>query len=127
MRAWCHGVGDIRVIADTEVRRPLRTPARRPVIALEARHAGAAAPARIRMIVPGPLAGVSQAPSISPQAGAQLAATYSHAALSKKVMSLVTKLEFCRLVFGRLDQFLGNKLIQNGPFVRLQIRARTVQ
>ena len=42
-------------------------------------------------------------------------------------MSFVTKLEFCRFVFGRLDQFLGNKLIQNGPFVRLQIRARTVQ
>jgi len=42
-------------------------------------------------------------------------------------MSLVTKLEFCRLAFGRLDQSLRNKLIKNGPFVRLQICTWSVQ
>jgi hypothetical protein len=56
-----------------------------------------------------------------------LTAAYSHPALGEEVVSLVSKLEFCRFVFGRLDEFLGNKLIKNSLFVRLQIRAGSLQ
>jgi hypothetical protein len=56
-----------------------------------------------------------------------LATAYSYATLSEKVMSLVTKLEFCRFVFGWLDQSLRNKLMKNGSFVPLQICAWSVE
>ena len=56
-----------------------------------------------------------------------LAAAYSHAALGEKVMSIVTKLEYCGVAFGRNDQSLSYKLIKNGPFVPLQIRAGSLQ
>jgi hypothetical protein len=56
-----------------------------------------------------------------------LATAYSHAALGEKVVSFVTKLEFCGVVFGRLDESLRDKLIKNSPFVRLQIRAGSLQ
>jgi hypothetical protein len=42
-------------------------------------------------------------------------------------VSFVTKLEFCGVVFGRLDESLRDKLIKNSPFVRLQIRAGSLQ
>jgi hypothetical protein len=57
----------------------------------------------------------------------RLTTAYTHATLGEKVMSLVTKLEFCRVVFGRLDKSLGNKVIQNSPFVRLQIGAGSLK
>jgi hypothetical protein len=56
-----------------------------------------------------------------------LTTAYSYATLGEKVVSLVTKLEFCGLAFGRLDKSFGDKLIQNSSFVRLQIRAGAVQ
>jgi hypothetical protein len=43
------------------------------------------------------------------------------------VVSLLTKLEFCGVVFGRLDKSLCDKLIKKSPFVRLQIRAGSLQ
>jgi hypothetical protein len=57
----------------------------------------------------------------------RLTTAYTHATLGEKVMSLVTKLEFCRVVFTRLDKSLGNKVIQNSPFVRLQISAGSLK
>ena len=57
----------------------------------------------------------------------RLTTAYTHATLGEKVMSLVTKLEFCRVVFGRLDKSLANKVIQNSPFVRLQIGAGSLK
>ena len=42
-------------------------------------------------------------------------------------MSLVSKLEFCWIVIGRLDKSLRDKLIKNSPLVRLQIRAGACQ
>jgi hypothetical protein len=56
-----------------------------------------------------------------------LTTAYSYAALGQKVVSLLTKLEFCRVVFGRLDKSLCDKLIKDSPFVRLQIRAGSFQ
>jgi hypothetical protein len=50
-----------------------------------------------------------------------LAAAYSHAALRENVMSIVTKLEYCGIAFGRNDQSLSYKLIKNRPFAPLQI------
>ena len=38
----------------------------------------------------------------------QLATAYSHAALGEEAVSLATKLEFRRVVFGWLDESLGN-------------------
>jgi hypothetical protein len=43
------------------------------------------------------------------------------------VVSLLTKLELRGIVFGRLDKSLCDKLIKNGSFVRLQIRAGSLQ
>jgi hypothetical protein len=56
-----------------------------------------------------------------------LTTAYSYATLGEKVVSLVTKLEFCGLAFGRLDKSFCDKLIENSSFVRLQIRTRAVQ
>jgi hypothetical protein len=56
-----------------------------------------------------------------------LAAAYSHAALGQKVVSIITKLEYCGVALGRNDQSLGNKPIKNGPFVSLQIRSRPLK
>jgi hypothetical protein len=43
------------------------------------------------------------------------------------VVSLLPKLEFCGVVFGRLDKVLCDKLIKNSPFVGLQIRAGSLK
>ena len=56
-----------------------------------------------------------------------LAAAYSHAALGEKVVSNVTKLQYCGVAFGRNNQPLSYKLIQNFPFVPFQIRVRSLQ
>ena len=56
-----------------------------------------------------------------------LAAAYSHAALGEKVVSNVTKLQYCGVAFGRNDQSLGYKLIKNCPFVPFQIRVGSLQ
>ena len=56
-----------------------------------------------------------------------LTTAYSYATLGEKVVSLVTKLEFCRYAFDGLDKPLCDKLIENSSFVRLQIRAGAIQ
>ena len=56
-----------------------------------------------------------------------LAAANSHAALGEKVVSIVTKLQYCGVAFGRNDQSLSYKLIKNCPFVPFQIRAGSLQ
>jgi hypothetical protein len=58
---------------------------------------------------------------------ALLTTAYSHAALGQKVVSLLTKLEFCGVVLGRLDKSFCGKLVKDSPLVRLQIRAGSLQ
>jgi hypothetical protein len=56
-----------------------------------------------------------------------LTTAHSHATFGEKVVSLLAQLEFRRVVFGRLDKSLCDKLIENRPFVRLQVRAGPFQ
>ncbi len=57
----------------------------------------------------------------------RLATAYSDTPLREKVVSLVSKLEFCWIVIGQLDKSLRDKLIKNRPLVCLQICARARQ
>ncbi|MGB8074668.1 MAG: hypothetical protein WCF55_17750, partial [Pseudolabrys sp.] len=66
-------------------------------------------------------------PAPGPFTATKLATAYAYASFGEEMVSLVTKLEFCRLVFGRLDKSLCDKLIKKSPFVRLQIRAGSLQ
>jgi hypothetical protein len=56
-----------------------------------------------------------------------LATAYSHAALRENMVSLVSKLEFCWIVIGRLDKPFRDKLIQNSPLMGFEIRAGASQ
>jgi hypothetical protein len=52
-----------------------------------------------------------------------LATAYSHPALRENMVSLVGKLEFCRIVLGRLDKSFRDELFQNSPLMGFEIRA----
>ena len=50
---------------------------------------------------------------IAVNAISRLAPAYPHAPFGEKVVSFVSELKSCRLVFGRPDKSLGNKPIKN--------------
>ena len=56
-----------------------------------------------------------------------LSAAYPYAAFRQKVVSIVTELKYGGIEFGGDDQSLGHKLVQNGPFVPLQVCAGPIQ
>ena len=57
-----------------------------------------------------------------------LAAAWSNASLSEKVLSFAGKFVFCRrLLVSKHDKTRRNKLIKNLPFIGIQIRARSFQ
>ena len=56
-----------------------------------------------------------------------LSAAHAHATLGEKMVSFVTKLNPCRIIFKPYDKFLFKKLIKDSFLMRFQVDAGTVQ